>query len=84
MGLRVKCSPGHFEGVKADLNARNGVVVASEIGPTCAVIRAVAPLAKLLGYDARLAQLTSGAAHQVMWLSHYAPMETSPPDDTAA
>lgn len=84
MGLRVKCSPEHVEGVSADLNARNALVVALEVGPTCAVIRAVAPLAKLLGYGARLAELTSGAARQVTWLSHYAPMETSPPGDTAA
>ena len=84
MGLRVKCSPEHLEAVEADLNTRNAVVVASEIGTACAVIRAVVPLAKLLGYAARLAQLTSGTGHNVMWLSHYAPMETSSPDDTAA
>jgi hypothetical protein len=28
--------------------------------------------------------LTSGTGHNVMWLSHYAPMETSSPDDTGA
>jgi regulator of nucleoside diphosphate kinase len=84
MGLRVNCSREHFEAVRADLSLRNAVVVASDIGPARAVIRAVVPLEKLLGYATRLAQLTSGTAHEVMWLSHYASMNTPSPDDTAA
>ena len=84
MGLRVLCGPEHFEPVKADLDARDAVIVASEIGPTCAVIRATVPLAKVLGYASHLAKQTSGTAHHSMWLSHYAPLEVWPPDNTAA
>jgi len=84
MGVRVNCSPEHFDMVAADLNLRSAVIFASHMGPARAEIRVVAPLAKLLGYAARLTQLTSGTAHCVMWLSHYAPAQMPSPDDTAA
>jgi regulator of nucleoside diphosphate kinase len=83
MGVRVNFSPEHFDVVAADLNMRRAVMVASHIGPARAEIRVVAPLAKLLGYAARLTQLTSGTAHSAMWLSHYAPAEMPSPDETA-
>lgn len=84
MGLCVRCSLEYFEVIKADLNAREVVGVDSKVGPIGAVLRATAPAAKLLGYASDLAELTSGTAYQEMWLSHYAPVETPPPDDTAA
>ena len=37
-----------------------------------AVIQAAAPLAQLIGYASILANLTSGTAREVTWLSHYA------------
>jgi hypothetical protein len=84
MGLRVRCSPEHFEAIKADLIARDALIVAAEIHPACGEVRATAPLAKLMGYARSLDKLASGTAHQVMWLSHYAPTQAPPPDDTAA
>jgi hypothetical protein len=84
MGLRVRCPTEHFERVKADLDARYATIVSSEITPLYAVIRASAPLARLIGYAQTLKKLTSGQAHEVMWLSHYAPVETPPPDGHAA
>jgi regulator of nucleoside diphosphate kinase len=77
MGLRVRCSPEHFEAIKADLIARGGSILVSQIDPVCGEIRATAPLAQLLGYRRSLAQLTSDTAHEVMWLSHYAPAEVA-------
>jgi len=84
MGLRVKCTPEHFEAIKAALMARNATMVASEIHPMGGMIQACAPLAQLMGYKSELAKLTSGSAEHVMWLSHYAPMEHLPPDGGAA
>jgi len=49
-------------------------------------VRVTAPLARLLGYSGELARLTSGAGREVMWLSHYAPVESvqPPPGNDAA
>jgi regulator of nucleoside diphosphate kinase len=84
MGLRVRCSPEHFEAVRADLRARDASIMASKIDLACGEVRATAPLAKLMGYARSLAKFTSGTAYEVMWLSHYAPAEVPPPDDPAA
>ena len=84
MGLRVKCAPEHFEAVKIDLILRDATIIAAEKDASGAVIQACAPLAYLLGYRSALRKLTSGSAENVMWLSHYAPVECVPPDGDAA
>lgn len=84
MGVRVRCRACDFEAVKADLLAREGAIVDSELTRSFGVVRVIAPLVRLMGYSARLAQLTAGTAHEVMWLSHYAPVETPPPGDDVA
>jgi hypothetical protein len=84
MGLRVRCLPEHFEAIKADLIARGGLIVVSKIDPACGEIRATAPLAQLMGYARRLAELTSGTGHGMMWLSHYARAEVPPPPNDSA
>jgi hypothetical protein len=76
MGLRVKCAPEHFDAIKVALMARNATIVASEIHPTGGVVKACAPLAHLIGYKSELEKLTGGSAEHVMWLSHYAPVES--------
>jgi regulator of nucleoside diphosphate kinase len=75
MGLRVRCSPEHFEAIMGNLIARGALIVASKIEPACGEIRATAPLARLIGYRRSLARLTTGTAREVMWLSHYAPAD---------
>jgi elongation factor G-like protein len=84
MGLRVTCAPEHFEAVKVDLIVRDATLIAAEKDASGAVIQACAPLAYLLGYRSELEKLTSGSAEHVMWLSHYAPVESVPPDGDAA
>jgi hypothetical protein len=84
MGLRVRCSPEHFEAIRVDLIARDGLIAVSHIDPACGEIRATAPLAQLMGYARSLAKLTSGTGHAMIWLSHYARTEVPPPDDSAA
>jgi predicted membrane GTPase involved in stress response len=79
MVVRVKCRPEHFDFIIADLATRNAVVLETEAQPAFRVIRATAPLARLLGYAQSLADLTGKSAHQVMWLSHYAPVQASAP-----
>jgi translation elongation factor EF-G len=82
--LRVRCLPEHFVAVKTDLEARGASIEDSECTPAYAVVRATAPLARLIGYSWNLAKLTAGTAHEVMWLSHYAPIKTPPPNGNAA
>jgi hypothetical protein len=84
MVVRVRCKPEHFEAIRADLITRNAVVLETEVKPTFCVLRATAPLARLLGYAQSLAELTDKSAHEVMWLSHYAPVQESSPPGGAA
>ena len=84
MGLRVKCKPGHLDAVNADLIDREATIVASDIEPGQCVIQARAPLASLLGYRFSLEMIASGTAQHAMWLSHYAPIDDTPPDGEAA
>lgn len=80
MAVRVLCAAKHFASVKHDLVARGASVLDEELLPPLGVIRATAPLRKLMGYSQWLAQHTSGSSREVMWLAHYAPCEDSPLD----
>lgn len=84
MGVRVRCGAADFAAVKADLLARGGIIVDSELTRSFGVVRVIAPLARLLGYSDHLARLTAGTGREVMWLSHYAPVEEPPPSDDVA
>jgi translation elongation factor EF-G len=77
MGVRVLSPSQYFEAIKADLLARGAAIVDSEVTRHFGVIRATAPLEKLLGYAANLAAMTGGKAREVMWLSHYEPVPMS-------
>ncbi len=72
MGLRVLAAPMHFEILRNDLLLRGATIVDAEQSKHFAVLRAVAPLKKLFGYHAFVAQHTSRRGQLVMWLSHYA------------
>jgi predicted membrane GTPase involved in stress response len=77
MGVRVLCPADYFSSVKADLLSRGAQISDAELMPQIGVLRATASLAKLLGYSQQLAALTDGKAHEVIWLSHYAPLQSS-------
>lgn len=79
MGLRVMCTERYFAAVKADLLARGATIEDAEVTGQFGVVRATAPLAKLLGYGKALKELTAGSGREVMWFSHYAPVEDEPP-----
>jgi hypothetical protein len=84
MVVRVMLPMGHFDAVKDDLLGRRAVILEAEQTTPFGLIRATAPLAQLLGYGQSLSELTSGRACVVMWLSHYAPVESPPPGGRAA
>jgi hypothetical protein len=79
MWVRAAVDSGFVDAVARDLAARGAEM--QEIDPTPArpVIKALAPLARLLGYPKAIAALTAGSADLVMWLSHYAPVPPQPP-----
>lgn len=79
MGVRVLCPAANFEAVREDLISRGAKIYDSEIAQTIGVLRATVALARLLGYSQHLAALTGGRAREVIWLSHYAPVEPTPP-----
>lgn len=84
MGLRVLCAPACYEAVRHDLRLRQAVILDAEVNRQFGIVRARAPLAALIGYPARLAELTSEHGQLVMWLSHYEILEDPPPVGTAA
>jgi hypothetical protein len=75
MAVRVLCAAKHFATLKHDFVARGASILDEEVRPPVGVIRATAPLRKLIGYSQWLAEHTSGSAREVMWLAHYAPCE---------
>jgi hypothetical protein len=84
MGLRIRCAAAHLEAVKIDLIVRDATLTSCEVHLGKCTIQACAPLAYLIGYRSVLEQITSGSGQHVMWLSHYAPVESQPPDGDAA
>jgi hypothetical protein len=84
MGLRVRCASEQLEAVKVDLIVRDATLVSSEIQSRAGVIQACAPLACLIGYGVALAKLTGGSGEHLMWLSHYAPVQSPPSGGNAA
>lgn len=84
MGVRVLCPAAQFEAVRDDLIGRAARLYDAEVSPPIGVLRATVALARLLGYSRHLAELTGGRAREVVWLSHYAPVEPLPPDGCAA
>jgi len=84
MGLRIRCAPRDFDAVKADLTRRHASIIGSNRHSRIGVTHASAPLSQLIGYASDLAKLTCAEAQQIMWLSHYAPVEDMSPNGDAA
>jgi hypothetical protein len=83
MGLRIRCAPKHYETLRRDLIQRGAMLKDAEVNRLCAVLRANAPLAALVGYPTLVKEATQSTAQLVMWLSHYEPVDW-PPDGSAA
>ncbi len=83
MLLRVRIAPRHRAAVRDDLVARHAAMLEEHERPSICVMRAEAPLRKLLGYGEALSTLTDDTGLHWMWLDRYVPMN-DPPGGRAA
>ena len=83
MGLRVLCSPQHFDTIRRDLLMRKAQILDSELNARFGVLRAEAPLSALVGYPNRFDSITGGRGQIAMWLSHYEPVDEPDPENAA-
>jgi predicted membrane GTPase involved in stress response len=83
MELSVSSSPRHRNALREDLVRRRAVLLGEEEHPDRYVVRAEAPLRRLLGYGDALAKLTDGTAQHRIWLSRYVPIDAPPGGDAA-
>ncbi|MBZ0131653.1 MAG: hypothetical protein K8F53_03490 [Rhodocyclaceae bacterium] len=83
MLLRVRTVPRYFDAVREDLVSREAALLEEHARPSVCVLRAEAPLRKLLGYGEALSILSDGTALHWVWLDRYVPMD-NPPGGRAA
>lgn len=83
MFLRVRTVPRHWGVVRDDLASREATLLEEHARPSVCVLRAEAPMRKLLGYGEALATLSEGTALHWIWLDRYGPMG-DPPGGRAA
>src|SRR5438034_7356043 len=72
MNVEVTTPADHAGDVIGDLNSRRGRIVAMEPAGETAVVRAAAPMAEMLTYEASLRSMTGGRGGYSMEFSHYA------------
>lgn len=77
MLLRVRVPPRYRETVRDDLLEREALLLEEHVRSSVSVLRAEAPLRRLLGYGADLATLTDRQALYWIWLDRYVLMNTS-------
>jgi predicted membrane GTPase involved in stress response len=75
MALRVRVAERDLPALHADLAERDVNVLEEDFSRGECVVRAEAPLRKLLGYGAALARLTGGSGQFWCWLDRYAPAD---------
>jgi hypothetical protein len=78
MWVRAVVPREDTEAVVHDLIGREAKIEEVDWLAPSSVVRARAPLRKVLGYPAALSELCEGKADLQMWLSHYAPMPPGP------
>jgi len=83
MHIRIALETAHQEAVKRALRSRGAVLEEQHARSRRAVLRYLAPLARLIGLPADLARITSGSARYWIVLSHYA-LVTRDPGGSAA
>lgn len=83
MLLRVRIAPRHRQAVSDDLAARDVALLEAHERPSVCVLRAEAPLRRLLGYGETLSALTNGNGLYWIWLNRYVPID-DPPGGCAA
>lgn len=71
MSLEVTVPNAHIGDVMGHLNGLGGRILGQDAGDEAAVIKASAPLEKLLDYEPRLSAMTQGRGTFAMVFSHY-------------
>ena len=83
MWVRAAVDGRWAEPVVRDLIARNAEIEEVDWRQPVTIVRAKAPLARLLGYRQALSALVHGTADLKMWLSHYETVAPGGGDDAA-
>lgn len=83
MILRVRCAERYRDTVRDDLRAREATLLEEHNRRGMSVLRADAPLRRLLGYSAALALLSANTGRHWIWLDRYVPAGP-PPGGSAA
>lgn len=78
MVLRVRADPRYRAGVREDLASREATLLEAHTDSGVYVLRAEAPLRRLLGYGEALAELSEGTAQHWIGLDRYGPMADPP------
>jgi hypothetical protein len=78
MMVRARLRHIYLEGVRRDLLARGALMLEEDDQPDGMVLRAKAPLERLLGYGPEFSALTGASCDYWMWLDCYRPMEVPP------
>ncbi len=83
MVLRVRVRRKYADAVLRDLLQREALLLEQDAQFEAVVLRAQAPMSRLLGYGQDLAALSESSGIHWIWLDNYCPM-ASPPKDLAA
>ena len=78
MHVRITTRADYSIGVLAELRARRARIIEQCVRGRVVILRAEAPLARLLGLPARLDAMTDGTAAQCIRLVRYAPVPLEP------
>ena len=78
MNVTVRCERGFAAAVRCELETRGAQVGSASFSRSHAVLVAVAPLARLLGFEDWLARSTRGAAHAEAILAQWRIVEADP------
>ena len=78
MHVRITTRADYSIGVLAELRARRARIIEQCVRGRVVILRAEAPLARLLGLPARLDAMTDGTAAQSIRLVRYAPVPLEP------
>lgn len=78
MQVRITTRADYSIGVLAELRARGARIIEQCVRGRVVILRAEAPLARLLGLPARLEAITDASAAQSIRLVRYAPVPPAP------
>lgn len=78
MMVRARLRPIYLEALRRDLLARGARLLEEDARPDGVVLRAEAPLERMLGFGRDFADLTEASGDYWIWLDRYQPMDVPP------